>query len=118
MPHINSINSSGTSAINLSTITTESSQHIVVSPRPLTYTPRKQHNHNRLKTHTTEEQKSVGKKRKQQNESGDHEDSSKITAIMIGTESQTEQPVYNHENGIESKQYHDVHMGLNRQQHH
>ena len=111
VPH--SINSSGTSAVNISTITTNSSRQIIVSPRPLIYTPRRQHNQDRLITNTTEEQ--TTKKRKT-NESGDHEDSSKITAITMGTESQTEQPVYDLENGAISKQHRDVQTGLEEQQ--
>ena len=52
------------------------------------------------------------------NESGDHEDSSKITATMMGTESQIEQPIYDLENGVDSKQYHDVQKEPEGQQNH
>ena len=80
-----------------------------------TYVPCRHHNHNRLFTQTTEEQKAVCKKRKQLNE---REDSSKITALTMGTESQPEQSAYDSENGDESKQHHDVQTGLEGQQNH
>ena len=91
---------------------------MIVSPGPNTYTPGRHNNNNILFTHTTEEQKAVCKKRNQLNESGDCEDSSKITALTMGTENQPEQPAYDSENGDESKQHHDVQTGLEGQQIH
>ena len=43
---------------------------------------------------------------------------SKITAITMETESQTEQTVYNLENGVESKYHHDIQTGLEGQHNH
>ena len=45
----------------------------------------------------------------------DREDSSKITALTMGTESQPEQPAYDSENGDKSKQHHNVQTGLEGQ---
>ena len=114
IPH--NINSSGKFTLNISTITTdESSRQMIVSPVSNTYVPHRHHNHDRLITHTTEEQKAVCKKQKQLNE---REDSTKITALTMGAENQPEQPAYDPENGNESKQHHDVQTGLEQQQNH
>ena len=88
---------------------------MIVSPVSNTYVPRRHCNHNRLFTHTTEEQKAVCKKRKQLNE---REDSSKITTLTMGTESQPEQPAYDPENSDESKQHHEVQTGPEEEQNH
>ena len=105
VPH--SIISSGTSAINISTLTSNSSQQMIVSPGPTTYAPHRHHNHDRLITHTSAEKK-VTPKRQRINESGDK---SEITAATTGTESQLEQPAYAPKNGDISKQHHDVQKG-------
>ena len=91
---------------------------MIVSPGLNTYAHCRQNNNDRLIKHTTEEQKAVCKKRKQLNESGDCEDSSKITVLTMGTKSQPEQPAYDSENGKENKQHHDVQTGPEEQQNH
>ena len=110
-----SINSSGTSVINISIIiTTDSSQQMIVLPGPTTYVSHQHHNHDRLITDTSVEKKVVPK-RQQINECGDR---SEITAATTGTESQPEEPVYDPENGDVSKQHHDVQMGLEEEENH
>ena len=107
-----SINSGEKSVLNISTITAdESSRQMIVSPVSNTYAPHRHHNHDRLITHTTEEQK-VTQKQKRLNESGD---SSKIIALTTGTESQPEQQEYDPEDGDRSKQNHDVQTGPEQQ---
>ena len=86
---------------------------MIVSPFSNTYAPDRRYNHDRLITHTIEEQK-VAQKRKRINE---REDSSKITALTMGTESQPEQQEYDPEHGDRSKQNHDVQTGPEQQNH-
>ena len=81
---------------------------MIVSPVSNTYVPLRHHNHYRLITHTTEKQKAA-QKQERLNERGD---SSKITTLIIGTESQPEQPAYNLEYGDKRKQNQDVQTGL------
>ena len=89
---------------------------MIVSPGSNTYAPCRHHNHNRLITHTTA--LNAVQKQRQTKESGDREDSSKITALTMGTDTQPKQPAYDSEYDDESKQYHNVQTGPEDQQHH
>ena len=99
----------GTSGGNISTITSTSSSNnqIVESPRSFVRTP--QHR-DRVTTIVTVEQ-TTKKSKSERNDKRDYEDRSKNTATTIGTESQTEQSSHDLENGVDSKQYHDVQKG-------
>ena len=100
--------------LSISTIKAdESSRQMIVSSFSKTDVPHRNHNHNRLITDTTIDKK-VAQKRQEINESGD---SSEITAVMTGTESQPEQQEYDPEHGDESKQNHDVQTGPEQQNH-
>ena len=100
----------GTLAGNVSTITSTSSSNnqIVESPRSFVRTP--QHR-DRVTAIVTAEQTTKKRKSDERIDDRDHEDRSKITATTIGTESQTEQSSHDLENGVDSKQYHDVQKG-------
>ena len=67
---------------------------MIVSPVSNTYVPGRNQNHDRLTTHTRVEQKVAQK----QNRIKERGDSSKVTALMTGTESQPEQHDLEHGN--------------------
>ena len=100
----------GTSVENMSTLTSTSSSNkqIMVTPRPFIRTPRRQQNQDGITTIVTVEQTTKKRKSNEKIEDRDHEDRSKITALTIGTESQTEQSSYDPKNGDDSKQNHDA----------
>ena len=112
-----SIISRGTSAVNISTITStsNSSQQIIVSPRSFNRTPRRQQHQDKVATNITAKQTTKKRKTNENRDDSDHVDCSKYTATetatTIGTESQTEQPIYDLGNGDDSKQHHDVQNG-------
>ena len=100
----------GTSVENMSTLTSTSSSNkqIMVLPKPFIRTPQKQQNQDGITTIVTVEKTTKKRKLNKKIEDREHEDRSKITALMIGTESQTEQSSYDNKNGEDSKQNHDV----------
>ena len=81
---------------------------VVVSPRFFVHTPRRQQNQDGVTIIATAEQTTKKRKLNEKIEDRDHEDRSKITALTIGTESQTEQSSYDHNNGEDNKQNHDA----------
>ena len=100
----------GTSVENMSTLTSTSSSNkqIMVLPRPFIRSPRRQQNQDGITTIVTVEKTTKKRKSNEKIEDRDHEDCSKITALTIGTEIQTEQSSYDAKNGEDSKQNHDA----------
>ena len=79
----------------------------MASPRHFIRSPRQQQNQDGITTIVTVEKTTKKRKSNEKIEDREHEDRSKITALMIGTESQTEQSSYDNKNGEDSKQNHD-----------
>ena len=86
------------------------------SPRHFVRYPRQQQNQDGITTIVTVEKTKKKRKSNEKIEDRDHKDRSKITALTIGTESQTEQPIYVLENDNDSKHYNNAQKGPEGQQ--